>query len=256
MEADADLYFRASPMWKQHIGICTALVLLGIPLYVADRYLLKGGGGGWISLNLNGLIIIPYIAFVAVQIAVSSLALFQFPTARVLPLHLLSGVISIGLLVVGFFAYSGYERAQETADYEKRMETIRQLREAIELREWWYEPNAEAPTEIHVRVKVSESGRFSGNAEGRAAGNFGEMIFNTQDSPQRQAGKGEEFSFVFPLHFLSEGKADAVSIALYLFKDQTGTVPEDLAIIFEDNPSTEYDGHFIYKQIPPPTPKG
>ena len=35
-----------------------------------------------------------------------------------------------------------------------------------------------------------------------------------------------------------------------------GTVPEDLAIIFEDNPSTEYDGHFIYKQIPPPTPKG
>jgi hypothetical protein len=34
------------------------------------------------------------------------------------------------------------------------------------------------------------------------------------------------------------------------------SVPEDLAIIFEDHPSTEYDGHFIYKQIPPPTPKG
>jgi hypothetical protein len=109
-------------------------VLLAIPLYVADRYLLKGGSGGWISLNLNGLIIIPYIAFVAVQIAVSSLALFQFPTARVLPLHLLSIVISIGLLVVGFFAYSGYEHAQQTADYEKRMETIKQLRKAIELR--------------------------------------------------------------------------------------------------------------------------
>src|SRR5215510_13827650 len=176
----------------------------------------------------------PYIAFVAVQLAVSSLALFQFPTARVLPLHLLSAVISIGLLVVGFFAYSGYEHDQETADYEKRMETVQQLREAIELREWWYEPNAEAPTEIHVRVKVSECGRFSGNAEGRAGGNLGEMIFNTQDSPQRQAGKGEEFLFVLPLDFLSEGKADWVSIALYLFKDQTGTVPEDLAIIFED----------------------
>src|SRR6187200_3772347 len=99
-------------MWKQHIGICTALALIAIPLYIADRYLLKGGGGGWISLNLNGLIIIPYIAFVAVHIVVSSLALFQFPTSRALPLHLLSGVISIALLVVGFLTYSGYERAQ------------------------------------------------------------------------------------------------------------------------------------------------
>jgi hypothetical protein len=62
------------------------------------------------------------------------------------------------------------------------------------------------------------------------------MIFNTQDSPQRQAGKGEEFSFVFPLHFLNDGKADWVSIALYLFKDQTATVPENVTIIFEDNP--------------------
>jgi|RhiMethySRZTD1v2_1073278.scaffolds.fasta_scaffold335378_2 hypothetical protein len=243
-------------MWKQHIGVCTALVLLAIPFYVADRFLLKGGGGGWISLDLNGLIIVPYIAFVAVQIAISSLALLRFPTARMLALHLLSGIISIGLLVVGFFAYTGYESAQERADYEKRMRTIQQLREAIELREWWYEPNAEAPAEIHVRVKVSESGRFSGNADGRAAGDFGEMIFNTQDTSQRQAGKGEEFEFVFPLHFLKEGKADSVSIALYLFKDQTGTVPEDVVIIFENNPSTEYDGHFIYKQIPPPTPKG
>jgi hypothetical protein len=243
-------------MWKQHIVICTALVLLAVPLYFADRFLLKGGGGGWISLDMNGLIIVPYISFVAVQIAVSSLALFLFPTERVLSLHLVSSVISIGLLVVGFFAYSGYEHAQEAADYQKRMETIQQLREAIELREWWYEPNAEAPREIHVRVKVSESGRFSGNAEGRRAGGYvPEMIFNTQDSAQRQAGKGEEFSFVFPLHFLSKGKADSVSITLYLFKDQTGTVPENLAVIFEDNPSTGYDGHFIYKQLPPPTQK-
>jgi len=243
-------------MWKQHIGICALLVLFALPLYVADRILLKGGGGGWISLDLQGVIIIPYIAFVAVQIVVSSLALFQFPTARVLPLHLVSGIVSIGLLIVGFSIYSGYDRAKERADYDKRMGTVRQLREAIELREWWYEPNAEMPTEIHLRVKVSESGRFSGNADGRSGGNVGEMVFNTQDTAQRQVGKGEEFSFVFPLHFLSKGRADSVSIALYLFKDQTGRVPEDVTIIFEDNPSTDYDGHFIYKQIPPPTPKG
>jgi hypothetical protein len=242
-------------MWKQHIGICTALALLAIPLYIADKNLLKGGGGGWIALDMNGLIIVPYMLFVALHIAVSSLARFQFTAARLFPLHLLSGIISIGLLVVGFFAYSGYESARESAAYAKRAETIQQLRKAIELREWWYEPNAETPSEIHARVKVSESGRFAGNVGGRAGGNLGEMIFNTQDSPQRHVSQGEEFSMAFPLHFLKEGKVDSVSIALYLFKDETGSILEDVTIIFEDNPSSDYDGHFIYKQLPPPTPR-
>src|SRR5262245_59971808 len=111
-------------MWKPHIGICTSLALLAIPLYIADKYLLKGGGGGWITLNMNGLIIVPYIAFASLHIVVSSLVVFQFPAARLFRLHVLSGIISIGLLVVGFVAYSGYERAQEAAAYGKRMETI------------------------------------------------------------------------------------------------------------------------------------
>jgi len=241
-------------MWKQHIGICMALLFFAIPVYLADRVLLKGGGGGWISLNLNGLLIIPYLAFVVLHIAVSTVALYQLATVRMLPLHILSGIASIGLLAVGVFAYSSYEHAQEAASYEKRMETIQQLRKTIELREWWYVPNAETPSEIHVRVKVSESGRFSGNVDGRAAGDFGEMIFNTQDSPHRQVNKGEEFSLAFPLTFLKPGKAEVVSITLYMFKDQTGSIPEDVTIIFENNPATDYDGHFIYAQIPPPKP--
>jgi hypothetical protein len=240
-------------MWKQHIGICMALAFFAIPVYLADRVLLKGGGGGWISLNLNGLLIIPYLAFVVLHIAVSTLALYQLVTVRMLPLHVLSGIASIGLLAVGVFVYSSYEHAQEAASYEKRTETIQQLRKAMELREWWYVPNAEAPSEIHVRVKVSESGRFSGNVDGRAAGDFGEMIFNTQDTPHRQVNKGEEFSFAFPLTFLKQGKAEVVSITLYMFKGQTGSIPEDVTIIFENNPQTDYDGHFIYAQIPPPT---
>ena len=241
-------------MWKQHIVICMALALLAIPVYLADRVLLKGGGGGWISLNLSGLLIIPYLGFVVLHIAVSTLALYQFVTVRMLPLHVLSGIASIGMLAVGVFVYSSYEHAQEAASYERRMETIQQLRKAIELREWWYVPNAETPSEIDVRVKVSESGRFSGNVDGRAAGDFGEMIFNTQDSPHRQVDKGEEFLFAFPLTFLKPGKAEVVSITLYMFKDQTGSIPEDVTIIFENNPPTDYDGHFIYAQIPPSTP--
>jgi hypothetical protein len=82
------------------------------------------------------------------------------------------------------------------------------------------------------------------------------MIFttNTQDIPHHNAGKGEEFSLVFPLHFLKEGKADSVSITLYMSKGETGTLPEDATIIFEDKPSSGYDGLFIREQIPPRTP--
>jgi hypothetical protein len=240
-------------MWKQHLVICVALALLAIPLYVADYLLLRGGGGGWISLDFRGLIIVPYLAFLVLHVALSSLALAVFPAARLLPLHLVSGAASIGLLVVGFLSYSAYESAQSAAAYKKRMEIVEQLRKVIELREWWYAPNDETPTEIHLRVKVNEAGRFSGNAQGRAAGDYGEMIFNTERTPQRQAVKGEEFVMVFPLNHLKAGKAESVSISLYLFKDDNGTAPENVSVVFEDNPATGYDGHFIYKQIPPRT---
>jgi hypothetical protein len=246
------LYLPRIPMWKQHIVICASLALLAIPLYVADSYLLKGSGGGWISLDMTGLIIIPYIAFAATHVVVSSLGLFFIPSTRPLSLHILSGITSVGLLVLGFIIYTAYDRAQDAASYEKRMKTVEQLKKVIELRDWRYEPSDDAPKEIRVRVKVNEAGRFSGNAEGRAEGNPGEMIFNTEDTPQRQASKGEEFSMALPLHFLKEGRADSVSITLYLFKDETGTAPEDVTIIFEENPKTDYDGQFIYAQIPPP----
>jgi hypothetical protein len=240
-------------MWKQHIAICTTLALLAIPLYIADKYLTKGSGG-WISLDFSGVIIIPYIAFAAVHIAVSSLILALSPNVRLIPLHLFACILTIGLLVVGFLTYSAQQRARDAANYKKKDERIQN---SIELREWWYEPSDEAPKEIHARIKAKESGRFSGNAEGRAGGNLGEMIFttNTQDFPQTKADNGEEFMLAFPLHFLKEGKADSVSITIYLSRGETGTIVEDGTIIFEDKPSSPYDGLFIREQIPPRTPR-
>jgi hypothetical protein len=215
-------------------------------------YLLKSRGG-WIAINMNGILIVPYIAFAALHIFISSLALYQFPGARLLPLHIVSGILSLGLLIGGFVIYMRHEDARSKADYSKRMETVRQLRKVIELQRWWYVPNADAPTELHVRVKVNESGRFSGNAEGRVGDRLGELIFDTVSTPHRQAGKGEEFTYIFPLQFLKQGKADTVSIALYLFKGESGSASEDVTVIFEDQPPSDYDGHFIYKQIPPPS---
>jgi hypothetical protein len=242
-------------MWKQHILVCVVLALLAIPFYIADTLLLKGRGGGWISLNMTGLIIIPYVAFAAVHILLSTLALMQFPYSRLLSLHLFCGVLTIALLIASFVVYGQYQRVQDASNYQKRMDIVQQLRRVIELREWWYAPSAEDPREIHVRVKLNESGRFSGNAEGRAAGDYGEMVFNTENTPHRQATKGEEFTFAFPLHFLKAGKAQSVSITLYLFKDQSGTAPENVTMIFQDKPATDYDGNFIYAQLPPPTPR-
>jgi hypothetical protein len=241
--------------WKQHLVICVVLALLAVPVYRVDSFLFKAPSSGWISLDLSGLLIIPYLAFATLHIAVSSLALFRFPAAPLRLLHFVSVIVSLGLLVAGFVLYTGLESARSAAEYKKTLDTVEQLRNVLELREWWYVPSADAPQEIHARVKVHESGRFSGNADGRAAGNFGEMIFTTAGSLQRQVSRGEEFTYVFPLRRVKEGKAESVSIALYLFKDQTGSAPEDVTIIFENHPQSAYDGHFLYAQIPPPRPR-
>jgi hypothetical protein len=50
-------------MWLLHGKVCLVFLLLAIPIAIADLWLLKGGSGGWISLNLRGFIIVPYLIF-------------------------------------------------------------------------------------------------------------------------------------------------------------------------------------------------
>ena len=76
-------------VWRKHLIICLILGLLAIPIYLLDRALLGGdGGGNWITLDFRGLIFWSYITLVAVHVTASSIAVLLFPKPGALRIHL------------------------------------------------------------------------------------------------------------------------------------------------------------------------
>jgi hypothetical protein len=237
-------------MWKQQLHILLVLALLAIPLFALDMWLLRSRSGGWISLSLRGALIVPYIAFVLLHGIISTIGVRTYASASLGAVHTLSALLAITLLAGGFVGYSRFDRARSHARWEARQLELRELARVIELREWWYEPNAEQPVAIHVRVKSNESGRFAGNLDANDAS--GQQLYSSHDTAQRQVARGEEFQYDFPLRRWKEGRPESITIALYLFKDGKGSAPEDVAILFEQDPQRETDGHFLYAKLPPP----
>ena len=147
--------------WRKHVIICLFLGLLAIPIYFLDLALLAGGGGGnWITLDLRGLIFWTYIAWLATDVALSSIAVLAFPKSGALRIHAGSMVISVILLVAGVLVYGKVRRAIISNQQQTLMESRRRLINVIELKEWWYFPDDINPTEVRVNVVVHESGRF------------------------------------------------------------------------------------------------
>ena len=66
-------------------------------------------------------------------------------------------------------------------------------------------------------------------------------------------GKGEVFTYAFPLKILRAGRADNVRITLYLFKARSGPATGDIAKVFLDSPSQDDDGEYFYGKLPPPS---
>src|SRR6476646_7155725 len=105
-------------VWRKHLIICLVLVLLAIPIYVLDRALLGGGGGGnWISLDFRGLIFWSYITLVAVHVTLSSIAVLLFPKAGALWIQLGSLVLSVILLIAGVAVYGKVRRVAISREY-------------------------------------------------------------------------------------------------------------------------------------------
>lgn len=242
-------------MWKGHVNICLIMIALAVPLFLADMYLFKNKGGGWISLDLRGFLIVPYLIFVVLHIGLSTLALKLFSSTQLAAVHGATALLVVMLMLAGFFVYDRTQRSLDRARYARRMQEVDFLGKVIELKSWWYVPDGDQPQEIHVQVRVTESGRFAGNINASAAGEYGPQIFHSTDVKQRKVVAGEEFVHVFPITIANDGEAAAVSIALSLFKDETGSAPENVSIIFEQDPKTDYDGHFIYKPLPLPSVK-
>ncbi len=247
--------------WRKHLLICLALGLLAIPIYFLDRALLGGdGGGNWIKLDFRGLIFWSYITLVAVHVTLSSVAVLLFPKAGALWIHLGSMVLSVILLVTGVAVYSKVRRQAISNEYRRVMENRRALINVIELKGWSYFPDESHPTEIRVSLVIHQPGRFAGNVTGEQTDASGSSttIFESTNGPgsQRHVRSGEAFTYVFPIKFLTPGRADDVRITLYLFKAPNGPAAGDIAKVFMKSPQRDDDGEYLYGELPSPSQAG
>jgi hypothetical protein len=244
--------------WRKHVIICLFLGLLAVPIYFLDLAFTGGGGSSnWITLDFRGLIFWTYITMVAIEVALSSIAVLVFPTSGALRIHIGSMVLSVILLAAGVVVYGKVRRAIISNQQRTLMESRRRLINVIELKEWWYFPDDIYPTEIRVNVVVHESGRFAGNVTGEQTDPSGSSrnVFESTNGPesQRQVGSGEAFTYAFPLKTLSAAHADNVRITLYLFKAPSGPAAGDIAKVFMNSPQQDDDGEYFYGALPSPS---
>lgn len=241
---------------RKHLIICVVLALLAIPTYFLDRALLGGSGGGnWIALDFRGVAFWSYIALLAVDVTLSSIAVLGIPKAGLLRIHLGSMLFAMLLLIAGVAVYGKLRRAAMSNEYRTMMANRRPLMNAIELKNWWYVPDESHPTEIRVGVVVHQQGRFARNVSGEQtdAAGISTPVFESANEPdsQRQVHSGEAFSYAFPLRFLSAGRADDVRVTLYLFRAPNGPDGGDIVKVFMKSPQQDDDGHYFYGVLPP-----
>jgi hypothetical protein len=244
-------------IWRKHLIICLVLGLLAVPMYFLDRALLGGGGGNWITLDFRGLLFWTYNILIAIQITLSSIAVLLFPKAGALLIQFGSIVLSLVLLVTGVAAYGKLRRVAISNEYQAMKESRKPLMKVIELKEWWYVPDENHPTEIRVSVVVHQSGRFAGDVIGQQtdSSDSSTTIFISTNGPetQRQVSSGEAFTYAFPLKFLNAGRADDVRITLDLFKAPSGPAASDISKVFMKSPQRDDDGQFFYGELPAPS---
>jgi hypothetical protein len=70
------------------------------------------GGSNWITLDFRGLILWTYITLLAIDVALSSVAVLLFPKSGALCIHFWSMVLAVILFVAGFVVYGKLLRTQ------------------------------------------------------------------------------------------------------------------------------------------------
>src|ERR1700751_2828511 len=193
-----------NPVWRKHLIVCLFLGLLAVPIYFLDLAVTRGGGGGdWIKLDFRGVIFWTYIVLLAIDVALSSIAVLLFSKSAALRIHFGSMVVSVILLVTAGVAYGNLRRLAVSNEYRKLMEHRRHLSSVLELKEWWYFPDDTDPTEIRVSVLVHQPGRFAGTVTGERTDPSGSTItvFESDNGPesQRQVISEDAFTYAFPL---------------------------------------------------------
>jgi len=217
-----------------------------------------GDGSNWITLDFRGLIFWTYMTLVAIHVTLSSIGVLLFAKAGASRIHLGSLVLAVVLLITGVAVYGKLRRLAISNEHRALMASRRPLMNMIELKKWWYFPDESDPTEIRVSVVIHQPGRFAGNVTGEQTdpSSSSTTIFESTNGPgsQRQVRSGEAFTYVFPLKFLTAGRADDVRITLYLFNASSGPATGDIARVFMKSPPQDDDGEYFYSLLPAPSP--
>jgi hypothetical protein len=239
-------------MWESHIRLCMVLLLLAIPVAIADFFVLKDKGGGWISLDFRGILTGAYLIIAGIHVVMSSAAVKFFPQQALWSLHALSAPLSVIVFSAGVYVYGQWHNHRDWVQYEKTRASRSKLANVVALNGWKFSPDQENATEIIVSVSVSESGRFACSAHGRDADEYSEWYLYSDGVKQRQVEKGEKFTHTLPLKRSRPGIPEVIEITLYLFADSTGSAGTNVTKVFTPQPSRDDDGHFFYGVLPPP----
>jgi hypothetical protein len=238
-------------MWQTHFIILGVLVALALPVYLLDYFLLKPSGDIFL-LNLRSMLITAYAAWLAVHIPLSSLALWLLKTDRVLTLHVLSAITSAALLFIGLQLVEQRQATQARVKHDARMAMRQGFFDTIKLEKWWYVPQGGKPGSIGAVFATTHSGRLAAHVSGRTQ--EGVQVFSGELRPQRRVMAGERIEHTFALQHYSDGAAPDVRFTFYLFRDKTGSAPEDIYKEYAAIAQKRDDGKYFLDVLPPPAP--
>jgi hypothetical protein len=238
-------------MWQQHLTLLIVLAALALPVYLADHYLLRPQGDIFL-INLRGMLFTSYLLWLAVHIPVSSIVWYFLGTDRIYLLHAVTALVSAGLLALGCAVVAQVGSAQSKARYEARMTMRQTLFDTIRLEKWWYLPDAAKPEAIGAVMVVAHSGRFAASVRGRSVGPDGGLVYVGEMRPQQQVAAGDRIEYVFPLKYYGEPPAPDVAFSFMLFRDRSGSAPEDVIKQYVAAPDRTDDGERFYDTLPAP----
>ncbi|GHN01184.1 hypothetical protein WSM22_26730 [Cytophagales bacterium WSM2-2] len=239
-------------MWNNHIK---AFLIFAVLLLVLAALIEKSNSSsaGFINFKTGTFVAIA-IGFLLIHFLIST-ALLSWLSKHVILIHIGSILLTILIIIVGFSVFMNISQAADNRRYMEQREARKLRMGVIELKEWWYVPDRNNPTEVHAIVRVTEAGRFAGSGLGVGTDSEGEEIsVLSLDIPeQRQVLAGEEFEQVFVADTLRPGDIlKDVELSFYLFKNEEGPSSNDVSKIYKTKIDTDDDGHFFYAILPPP----
>ncbi|MEO9070356.1 MAG: hypothetical protein ABI261_04945 [Ginsengibacter sp.] len=240
-------------MMRNHLLICSSLLLLCIPVYLLDHYTAKSNGGNWITLDFSNLLIRAYVIFIGIEITISTIAIIYYHHSNLFKTHLFSAILSLAFIAIGLFLFDKKEHYSSA----KKQYAIREHRKSyfndIRLIRWWFLPDGKNPKEIHVDLVVASAGRLAAQASGNEDAENGKNIFSSDGQAQHVVKAGDTIHYVFPLTINNPGQANNVAFTFHLFKHPFGqSGDDDVSKIFKDSINKNDDGVFFYENLVPP----